>query len=106
VSNDRQELIRRFAVAIAGAQSVKTFDDRMSEQEIWRQAKFMADTEPPQRPADDRIERALKLLRDAQAYDCHSVYVRGVMKAGRHNAGDWVEVEVLTQVRKILEGQE
>jgi hypothetical protein len=46
--NDRQELIRRFAVAIAGAQSVKTFDDRMSEQEIWRQAKFMADTEPPQ----------------------------------------------------------
>jgi hypothetical protein len=84
MSNDRQELIRQFAVAIAGAQSVKTFDDRMSEQEIWRQAKFMADTEPPQRPADDRIERALQLLRDAQAYD-------------------WVEAEVLSEVRKILE---
>jgi hypothetical protein len=52
----------------------------------------------------DRIERALQVLRNAQTYDCHSVYVCGVMKAGKHNAGDWVEADVLSEVRKILEG--
>jgi hypothetical protein len=90
MSNNRQELIRRFAVAIAGAQSVKTFDDRMSEQEIWRQAKFMADTEPPQRPADDRIERALQVLRQA------------VQHPG--NADGWSEGwEMVQQAIQILE---
>jgi hypothetical protein len=58
---------------------------------------------PDESPADDRIERALQVLRNVQTYDCHSVYVREVMRAGRHNAGDWVEAEVLSEVRKILE---
>jgi muramoyltetrapeptide carboxypeptidase LdcA involved in peptidoglycan recycling len=52
----------------------------------------------------DRIERALQVLRNAQTYDCQSGDVLGGMKACRHNAGDWVEAEVLSEVRKILEG--
>jgi hypothetical protein len=39
---------------------------------------------PDESPVDDRIERALQVLRDAQAYD-------------------WVEADVLSEVRKILE---
>jgi hypothetical protein len=39
---------------------------------------------PDAAPADDRIERALQVLRNAQTYD-------------------WVEAEVLSEVRKILE---
>jgi hypothetical protein len=39
---------------------------------------------PDAAPVDDRIERALQVLRDAQAYD-------------------WVEADVLSEVRKILE---
>jgi hypothetical protein len=88
--NDRQELIRRFAVAIAGAHQTRAFRAfDVAVDEVWRIATSLADREPPQpepepQPADDRIERALQLLRDAQAYD-------------------WVEAEVLSEVRKILE---
>jgi hypothetical protein len=67
MSSDRQELIRRFAEAIAGEYFA-----------------ILADAEPPQPPADNRIDRALQVLREAQAYD-------------------WIEAEVLSEVRKILE---
>jgi hypothetical protein len=58
---------------------------------------------PDEPPADDRIERALQVLRNAQTYDCHSGDALGGMRVCRHNAGDWVEAEVLSEVRKILE---
>jgi hypothetical protein len=51
----------------------------------------------------DKIERALQVLRNAQTYDCHSGDALGGMRVCRHNAGDWVEAEVLSEVRKILE---
>jgi hypothetical protein len=86
--NDRQELIRRFAVALAGRAHISEYLRReIAHDMIWRIAECLADAEPPQPPADDRIERALQVLRDAQTYD-------------------WVEAEVLSEVRKILEGQE
>jgi hypothetical protein len=88
VSSDRQELIRRFAVAIAGGHHIGEYlRHEIPHDMIWRIAEFLADGEQPQPqpPADNRIERALQVLRDAQAYD-------------------WVEAEVLSEVRKILEG--
>jgi hypothetical protein len=60
---------------------------------------------PDETPADNRIERALQVLRNAQTYDCHSGDALGGMKACEHNAGDWVEAEVVSEVRKILENE-
>jgi hypothetical protein len=63
VSSDRQELIRRFAVAIAGARFVNPNDVYPAdEHDIWYEAAMLADAEPP---ADNRIERALQVLREA-----------------------------------------
>lgn len=64
--SSRQELIRRFAVAIAGAHQASDFRSyKLSSDEVWRIATSLADREPPQTPVDDRIERALQVLRDA-----------------------------------------
>jgi hypothetical protein len=47
--NDRQELIRRFAVAIAGAHQTRAFRAHdVALEEIWRIATSLADREPPQ----------------------------------------------------------
>jgi hypothetical protein len=57
MSSDRQELIRRFAVAIAGARFVNPNDVYPAdEHDIWYEAAMLADAEPPQPPADNRIE--------------------------------------------------
>jgi hypothetical protein len=51
--NDRQELIRRFAVAIAGAHQTRAFRaHEVALEEIWRIATALADREPPQ-PAQE-----------------------------------------------------
>jgi hypothetical protein len=94
--NDRQELIRRFAVAIAGAHHISEYlRHEIPHDMIWRIAEFLADGEPPQpQPAvDDRIERALQLLREAfrQRADTN----------GRCEG--W---EMVTEAVQILEGQE
>jgi hypothetical protein len=72
VSSERQELIRRFAVAIVQGEHANTESD-FSIAGIWHIATELADAEPPQPPADDRIERALELLREAfrQRADTH-----------------------------------
>jgi hypothetical protein len=47
--SDRQELIRRFAVAIAGAHQTRAFRAHdVALEEIWRIATSLADREPPQ----------------------------------------------------------
>jgi hypothetical protein len=49
VSSDRQELIRRFALAIAGAHQTRSFRaHEVALEEIWRIATSLADREPPQ----------------------------------------------------------
>jgi hypothetical protein len=49
MSSDRQELIRRFAVAIAGAHQTRAFRaHEVALEEIWRIATSLADREPPQ----------------------------------------------------------
>jgi hypothetical protein len=55
MSNDRQELIRRFAVAIVQGEHANTESD-FSIAGIWHIATELADAEPPQPPADNRIE--------------------------------------------------
>jgi hypothetical protein len=66
MSSDRQELIRQFAVAIAGAHHISEYlRHEIPHDMIWRIAEVLADTEPPQPPADNRIERALELMREA-----------------------------------------
>jgi hypothetical protein len=74
--NDRQELIRRFAVAIAGAHQTRAFRaHEVALEEIWRIAASLADREPAQpepqpQPTDDRMRRALQLI--AQLADTKS----------------------------------
>jgi hypothetical protein len=95
MSSDRQDLIRRFAVAIAGAHQASDFRSyKLSSDEVWRIATSLADREPPQTPADDRIERALQLLREAPGVrnDSDDVWCEG-----------WQKVQ---QAVQILEGQE
>jgi hypothetical protein len=47
--SDRQELIRQFAVAIAGAHQTRAFRAHdVALEEIWRIATSLADREPPQ----------------------------------------------------------
>jgi hypothetical protein len=47
--NDRQELIRRFAVAIAGAHHISEYlRHEIPHDMVWRIADFLADNEPPQ----------------------------------------------------------
>jgi hypothetical protein len=96
MSSDRQELIRQFAVAIAGAHPTRAFRAHdVALEEIWRISTSLADREPPQpqpqpQPADDRIERALQVLREA------------VQHPG--NADGWSEGwEMVQQAIQILE---
>jgi hypothetical protein len=92
--NDRQELIRRFAVAIAGAHHISEYlRHEIPHDMVWRIADFLADNEPPQPPTDDRIERALQLLREAPGVrnDSDDVWCEG-----------WQKVQ---QAVQILEGQ-
>lgn len=66
MSSDRKELIRRCMLAILqGYWSNPNDDHQISEPQMWKHAADMADMEPPQPPADNRIERALELLREA-----------------------------------------
>jgi hypothetical protein len=56
----------------------------------------------------DRIERALQVLREAQTYR-HFVggwNGGGVLLPAKANDGDWVEVDIVAQLRKILEGEQ
>jgi hypothetical protein len=49
MSNDRQELIRRFAVAIAGAHHISEYlRHEIPHDMVWRIAEFLADGEQPQ----------------------------------------------------------
>jgi hypothetical protein len=49
MSSDRQELIRRFAVAIAGAHPTRAFRAyEVAIDEVWRIATSLVDREPPQ----------------------------------------------------------
>jgi hypothetical protein len=92
--NDRQELIRRFAVAIAGRHQTSEFRAyKVTSEDIWKVAKSLADAEPPQpQPADNRIERALQVLREA------------VQHPG--NADGWSEGwEMVSEAMQILEGE-
>lgn len=63
----RHKLIRRFAVAIAGAHQVSDFRSyKVSSGEVWRIATSLADAElEPQPEPDNRIEAALQKLRKA-----------------------------------------
>jgi hypothetical protein len=76
VSSDRQELIRRFAVAIAGGHHISEYlRHEIPHDMIWRIAEFLADGESPQpepqpQPTDDRMRRALQLI--AQLADTKS----------------------------------
>jgi cytochrome c-type biogenesis protein CcmH/NrfG len=94
--SDRQELIRRFAVAIAGGHHIGEYlRHEIPHDMIWRIAEFLADGEQPQPqpPADNRIERALQVLREAL----------------RHpgNADGWSEGwEMVQQAVQILEGSD
>jgi hypothetical protein len=89
--SDRQELIRRFAVAIAGRHQTSEFRAyKVTSEDIWKVAKSLADGEPAQPPADNRIERALQVLRQA------------VQHPG--NADGWSEGwEMVQQAVQILE---
>jgi hypothetical protein len=48
MSNDRQELIRRFAVAIVQGLHAQPNDGRINWVRVWEEATTMADAEPPQ----------------------------------------------------------
>jgi hypothetical protein len=98
--NDRQELIRRFAVAIAGAHHISEYlRHEIPHDMVWRIADFLADNEPPQPqpPADDRIERALQVLRQA---------VTKSNDAAGFSEGSSEGWEMVDQAVQILEGQE
>jgi hypothetical protein len=72
--SDKQELIRRFAVAIAGGHHISEYlRHEIPHDMIWRIAEFLADGESPQpepQPTDDRMRRALQLI--AQLADTKS----------------------------------
>jgi hypothetical protein len=91
--SDRRKLIQQFAVAIAGGHQASDFRSyKVSSDEVWRIATSLADREPPQTPADNRIERALQVLREA------------VQHPG--NADGWSEGwEMVQQAVQILEGR-
>jgi hypothetical protein len=55
MSSDRQELIRRFAVAIVQGLHAQPDDGRINWVRVWEEATTMAGAEP-QPPADNKIE--------------------------------------------------
>jgi hypothetical protein len=60
---------------------------------------------PDELPADDRIERALQVLRNAQTWELHSGHRSGPVMNAVPQGGDWAEAETLDEVRKILENE-
>jgi hypothetical protein len=128
MSNDRQELIRQFAVAIAGAhqaRSFRAFDVAIDE--IWRIATSLADREPPQpepqpEPEHTRedwweLEGDVKRLRkDVQRLSANTETLEGRIRravtmlrdATRYDRaqGYVVPEDAVDQAVQILEGQE
>lgn len=56
---------------------------------------------------DDRIQRALEIIQSVQTYHHFEGGWNGggVLLPAKTNDGDWVEADIVNQLRKILEGE-
>jgi hypothetical protein len=126
VSNDRQELIRRFAVAIAGAHQTRAFRSHdVALEEIWRIATSLADREPPQPEPQPEHTRedwwelqgdVKRLTKDVQrlsgTVETFAARIRRAVATLRSAipydtaCGYAVSEDIVDQAVQILEGQE